>query len=182
VLAQPLVRSTARYLCQLRGRPGATFPPEMIAAEEPTGRVPLLRRYEAAYWGEGWQERTHLVGQFVRLLDACNFARVLDSGWTDWDVEASVGPWAKVRVRTVEEDHGGGHRLVRVRYDLLPTLFARSVAAAAAARGALGGDEQRAARHRMSIVGLGGVWLGLAASGSVPVAPSSASSTRRHTI
>jgi hypothetical protein len=41
-------------------------------------------------------------------------------------VEASVGPWAKVRVRTVEEDHGGGHRLVRVRYDLLPTLFARS--------------------------------------------------------
>jgi hypothetical protein len=65
------------------------------------------------------------VREFVRVLDACNFAVVPDSGWTDWDVEASVGPWAKVRVRTVEEDHGGGHRLVRARFCLLPTLFTR---------------------------------------------------------
>jgi GT2 family glycosyltransferase len=170
-LAQPLVRSMARYLYQLRGKPGTTAPSEAIAAES-TRRLPFIYHHESAYWAEGWQERTTLVSQFARLLNTCNFAFVLDTGWTDWDVEVAIGPWAKVRIKTVEEDHGGGHRLVRVRYQLLPTLFTRSwllllflavallvthnpfpaAALCALVVGVLGMVWQRAARRARSII------------------------------
>jgi len=46
-LAQPLVRSTARYLAQLRGKPGATAPLETIA-EGPARRIPIPHHFEAA--------------------------------------------------------------------------------------------------------------------------------------
>ncbi len=124
-LAQPLVRSTSRYLCHLRVTSGAAQPQTGAPPAVAGGRM-VATRCETAYWGEGWQERTALLGRFVRGLDEHGFPRALDSGWTDWDVEAFVGAWARVRARTVEEDHGGGHRLVRVRWQLLPTVFTRA--------------------------------------------------------
>jgi hypothetical protein len=44
--------------------------------------------------------------------------KVIDSGWSDWDLEASLDPWTGVRVCTAQEDHGSGRRLIRLRYRL----------------------------------------------------------------
>jgi hypothetical protein len=62
---------------------------------------------------------------------------VLDSGWFRWDLEVYCGAGLILKVITVQEEHGSGRRLVRVRYRLLPTglhkLAAITVLAGAAA-------------------------------------------------
>jgi GT2 family glycosyltransferase len=122
--AQPLVRSWTRY----RTRLFAHSPPAPdLPLKEARGRQPLPRT--AAYWGEGATERTELVGLFVAYLLEHRWGTVLDSGWSDWDVEVHGHPWTLLRVATAEEDHGGGKRLIRVRYRLRPTNFARAAAA-----------------------------------------------------
>ena len=45
----------------------------------------------------------------------------IDSGWSHWDVEIHSHPWTVLRVLTTQEDHGGGKRLIRVRYRMLPS-------------------------------------------------------------
>jgi hypothetical protein len=50
---------------------------------------------------------------------------VTDSGWSDWDLEIHCDPWTVVQVCTVQEEHGGGRRCVRVRYRLRPSWYLR---------------------------------------------------------
>jgi O-antigen biosynthesis protein len=122
--AQPLVRSWRRYRTRLLAHSPPA--PDLRPREEARGRQPCPGT--AAYWSEGGAGRTELLGLFIAYLLEHRWGTTIDSGWSDWDVEVHGHPWTQLRVCTAEEDHGGGKRLIRVRYRLRPTKFARAAA------------------------------------------------------
>jgi GT2 family glycosyltransferase len=124
--AQPLVRSWQRY----RTRLFSYCKP--IAATAPLGsksmQLPLTGTRTIAYWSEAGFERTELLGLFIAYLVEHRWGTVVDSGWSEWDVEVHYHPWTLFQVCTAQEDHGGGKHLIRVRYRLRPTGLAKLVA------------------------------------------------------
>jgi GT2 family glycosyltransferase len=131
---QPLVRSWHRYRTRLSAyRATRAAPPDL---PEPTARIPLTGTQTVAYWGENWRERTELLNQVVRYLNEHRWGKVVDSGWENWDLQIYCHAWTVVQVHTAEEDHGGGHRLMRVRYRLRPSGYTRTLLVIAALAGA----------------------------------------------
>jgi GT2 family glycosyltransferase len=112
--AQPLVRSWARYRMRLLS-PNRPRPDPALAPGGPE-RLPFSGRHTVAYWSEEGRGRVQLLDGVVAFLNERRWGKVLDSGWCNWDLEVYCHPWATVRVRTTEEDHGGPKRLVRVHY------------------------------------------------------------------
>jgi hypothetical protein len=122
--AQPLIRSWHRY----RTRLFAGFSPSTPAAAGGGSRFPLLGRQHRAYWSEDGYERTELLGLFLAHLIEHRWGTATDSGWSDWDVEIHPHPWTRLQVCTAQENHGGPRHLIRLRYRLRETPFARTVA------------------------------------------------------
>jgi GT2 family glycosyltransferase len=124
--AQPLVRSWKRYRTRLfsysRPLPAANAPPPGRG-----GLLPLGGGRQVVYWSEQGHERTQLLGLFIAHLLEHRWGTAVDSGWSDWDVEVHYHPWTLLQVCTAEEDHGGGKRLIRVRYRLRTTALAKLV-------------------------------------------------------
>ena len=56
----------------------------------------------------------------VSDLNDRRWGKVLDSGWSSWDVEIYCRPWTLVAVTTAQEDYGGGKRLIRARFRARP--------------------------------------------------------------
>jgi GT2 family glycosyltransferase len=143
--AQPLVRSWRRYRTRL-----FSYSPPVPEPLSPRAhrQAPLLAGSRAvAYWTEEGYDRTELLGLFIAYLVERRWGAVVDSGWSSWDVEVHGHPWTVLQVCTAQEEHGGGKRLIRVRYRLRLTGFAR-------AAGLLGGAA--------SVVAVGfGPWLTL---------------------
>jgi O-antigen biosynthesis protein len=140
--AQPLVRSWWRYRARLfpsepaapYARPDST---SVMAGVAPLPPVNLAGEKDVDYWDENWRERTQLIEQITSGLVMSPWTTTIDSGWSDWDVEVHCHLWTVLQIRTVQEDHGSGRRLFRVRYRLKPTgatqLIAVSGVAAAVA-------------------------------------------------
>jgi hypothetical protein len=112
--AQPLVRSGARYRTRLLTP--RSFPPPAHG----TRRLSLAGGHLAGYWTETWCERTELLRRVVAYLDEHRWGKVLDSGWSAWDLEIDCHRWTVVQVATAQEDYGGGRRLIRARFRLRP--------------------------------------------------------------
>jgi GT2 family glycosyltransferase len=115
---QPLVRSWKRYRTRLfsdyaRGTP--------VCTESQSDLGPWSKTRHLAYWTEEGHDRTALLQGAITALAERRWANVIDSGWSDWDLEIHSHPWTTVRVRTTQEEHGGGKRLIRVRYLLRPS-------------------------------------------------------------
>ncbi len=123
--AQPLVRSWFRYWTRLFAHtPPRTPPPEPGQRGE---RLSLTGRREVAYWSEAGTERTELLSLFIAFLYEHRWGTTIDEGWSAWDVEAHGHQWTALQICTAQEDHGGGKRLIRVRYCLRLTAFAKAV-------------------------------------------------------
>jgi len=130
---QPLVRSWWRYRTRL-------FPP--LPTHEPKLqnaplRLPLTGVRIMEFWDESWRDRTELLGSIVGYLTNHRWAARVDSGWNDWDLEIHCHPWTVLQVCTAQENHGSGKRLIRVRYRLRPSEYARAIAALGLAATAL---------------------------------------------
>src|SRR5262249_45337950 len=111
--AQPLVRSWARYRTRL-------FCPRRAAVDPPPGGgggtpLPLSGRRTVEYWTEDRRERTELLDAVVELLTEERWGKVVDSGWSDWDLCVHTDGGTAVEVCTVQEEYGGGRRQLRVR-------------------------------------------------------------------
>ena len=48
----------------------------------------------------------------------CKEDTEFDTGWEPWDLQCHGRPWSCVEVRTVQEDHGSGKRLLRATFRL----------------------------------------------------------------
>jgi hypothetical protein len=123
--AQPLVRSWHRYKTRLFSYRRPTPSPQV--QKTMAGRLPLTGRRTDAYWGEKGYDRTELLGLFVAFLIEHRWGTSVDSGWSDWDVEVHYHPWTLMQVFTVQENHGGDKRLIRVRYRVRPTALTKLV-------------------------------------------------------
>jgi GT2 family glycosyltransferase len=134
--AQPLVRSWKRYRTRLFGYrvPARDLP----QAETPPRRFAPGGQRTDTFWGEQGQDRTELLNRVIAILEARRWGKLIDAGWSDWDLGIDCGRWHQLQVCTAQENHGGGKHLVRVRYRLRPrnALWWLS-AAAALALGAL---------------------------------------------
>jgi GT2 family glycosyltransferase len=127
--SQPLVRSWWRYRTRL-------FAYRAPVGEQPAGRglarrLPLTGTYTAAYWSEGGCDRMQLLGSVLLHLNEHRWGKAVDSGWSDWDLEVYCHPWTVVQLCTAEEDHGGGKRLVRVRFRMRPSGYLHFLGVAA---------------------------------------------------
>jgi len=132
--AQPLVRSGSRYRTRLFGeRSPLALPPTGL----PPRPFPWSGRCTAAYWNERGQGRLALLRQVIHHLDAHRWGKTLDSGWSAWDLEIHCHRWTVVQAVTAEEDHGGGKRLIRVRYRLRPGGSLAAAGAVVSLAGAL---------------------------------------------
>ena len=165
--AQPLVRSWARYRTRLAAHRDMQATP---TADPQRTRLPLWGPLHRAYWDDRWRDRTELLHRGADELAALRWARETDAGWSDWDLEFSRDPWTVVRVSTVQEDHGSGRRLIRLRYVLRPDSLVPvglagaagvlaaasgawpSVAGAAAVAGIIVGQWWRGARRAAGVV------------------------------
>jgi hypothetical protein len=135
--AQPLVRSWWRYRTRL-----LAYRPPMGALgvlEHHGGSMPLSGRHTAAYWSEECPGRVQLLGCVLLYLNEHRWGRVIDSGWSDWDLEIYCHPWTIVRVCTAEEDHGGGRQLIRVNYRLRASNYLIAAAGFALLGGGIAG-------------------------------------------
>ncbi|MEX2430754.1 MAG: hypothetical protein WD645_02410, partial [Dehalococcoidia bacterium] len=123
--AQPLVRSWYRQRTRLFSyqRPAGKLP----ELEGTCQRLPLLRSHTAEYWSEEGIERTHLLGVVIAHLNEHGWSKTIDTGWESWDVEVFSSPWSVVRIATAQEEHGGGKRLIRVRYHTRPSGYSQTV-------------------------------------------------------
>jgi hypothetical protein len=83
-------------------------------------RFPLLKPLTVSYWDERWRERIELLNRTSTALTEHRWGKVIDSGWSDWDLEVSVERWMVLRIVSVQENHGSGKRLIRLRYWLRP--------------------------------------------------------------
>lgn len=124
--AQPLVRSWRRYGTRL-------IPPVVAArqASETAKRVSLWAlwtgRLRVSYWNEEWRERTEILERLSAALRERNWTICLDSGWCPWDIAVYCTPWAILHFYSAQEDHSHGKRLLRARYHLRPTGYARAL-------------------------------------------------------
>jgi GT2 family glycosyltransferase len=117
VYVQPLVRSWARYRTRLIAYRPPAADPEFQEGRE---YLPLSGRRVISYWTEDGAERTRLLELVTSYLTERGWGKNVDSGWSDWDLEIYCHPWTVVRLATAQEEHGGGKRLIRVRYRVRP--------------------------------------------------------------
>jgi hypothetical protein len=160
--AQPLVRSWARYQTRLFSYHKPVDGHDAPAAF--ASRLSLAMPLTVSYWDEQWHERYELLDLAVAVLSEHQWGKVIDSGWSDWDLEVSGDPWTLIRVSSVQEDHGGGKRVIRLRYRLRPDglvvallAFAVAIAPIALLAGAWSAAVADAA---ILLLGLGIWWLG----------------------
>jgi glycosyltransferase involved in cell wall biosynthesis len=115
---QPLVRSWRRYRTRLfcpldrRGGPVPAGGGELL---------PLSGQRSLSYWTQDGLDRTDLLRAAATSLADERWGVAYDSGWEKWDLELHGQPWSYVRVRSAQEDHGGGKRLFRVAVRLRPS-------------------------------------------------------------
>jgi hypothetical protein len=113
---QPLVRSWARYRTRLFAYRPPVTDPDLVKGG--AAHLPLGGCREVAYWSEGASGRTDLLGRVIAYFKERGWGMTIDSGWSDWDLAIYCHPWTVVQVSTAQEEHGGGQRLIRVRYRL----------------------------------------------------------------
>jgi GT2 family glycosyltransferase len=118
---QPLVRSWARYRTRLFSyRPPRADPQHLEGRRE---RLPLRGCHTATYWTEERYERTELLGLVIAYLNERGWGKVIDSGWSAWDLRVYCHPWTIVEVCTAQQDYGSRKRVICVRYRLRPSRY-----------------------------------------------------------
>jgi hypothetical protein len=127
--AQPLVRSFRRYRTRLLAYAPPMAPPGVPT--QPGTRLSLSGTLTAAYWTEDGCERMELLGLAIAYLSEHGWGKTIDTGWSDWDLEVHCHPWTVVQVCTAQEEHGGGRRLIRVRYRLRCSGYMKALGAGA---------------------------------------------------
>jgi len=116
--AQPLVRSYHRYrtrFCYFQSAASAPWLSDQTASP-----FSLNGRQKSAYWSETGAGRLDLLNRASEILAQHRWGRVVDSGWTPWDLRVYSDPLVYLQVRTTEENHGGNRRLIRVHQSMRP--------------------------------------------------------------
>ncbi len=130
-LAQPVVRGWARYRERLTARSLRPTTFRRPLPPEPPYRWRPTRPRSLQFVGSA--DRYRFLESLMGKLEKEGWQWHADAGWENYDVEIYGRRWARVRVTTAAEDHGGGVRLIRCRLRTLWSLLARLAFGAATA-------------------------------------------------
>lgn len=122
--AQPLVRSWHRQRTRL-----FSYHRSMASsqAQRTPQRRPLFGSRATEFWSEQGIERTHLLGVIIARLHEERWCNSIDTGWENWDLEVLCRPWTIIRITTAQEEHGGNRRLIRIRQQVRPSGYTRTL-------------------------------------------------------
>jgi GT2 family glycosyltransferase len=115
---QPLVRSYHRYRIRFCYFQLAASAPWL--AEQPASKFSFNGQHSSAFWSEAGKGRLELLNGALEILSQHRWGRVVDSGWTPWDLRVYSDPLVYLQVRTTEENHGGNKRLIRIHQSIRP--------------------------------------------------------------
>jgi hypothetical protein len=81
-----------------------------------TARLLLGETVTRRFWGESWTGIEGVLTSIVKDLRAARVRAIaVDDGWQpDRDISVSVGPWARVDLKALVEEHAQGKVLLRV--------------------------------------------------------------------
>jgi hypothetical protein len=127
--AQPLARSGQRYWTRLF-HPSVIVPDGDLRVRSAPG-LSLTGMRTLDFWSEVPVDRTELLDDAVAYLTAHRWAKELGTGWEPWDLLIYCHPLTVVRLETVQENHGEGKNLIRVRLTMRPRAYLRVAGALA---------------------------------------------------
>jgi hypothetical protein len=133
----PLLRSLERYRWWLRGLTAA----EPAHSQRLAQALPWSwreRAFSAAFWTEDGLEKETILHGLVDVLTRRKYFVLVDQGWSEWDLEAHGGVWARARIKVCTENHGGERRVLRVKCALRTSRPARGVLGAAVLMAGIG--------------------------------------------
>ena len=81
---------------------------------------PLSGRVHRHYWSDRAHERTEFLTELVDRLVGAGVPTTVHEGWTDADLDIYPHGWVALHLCTVQEDHSGGRRLLRLRISMRP--------------------------------------------------------------
>lgn len=84
---------------------------------QPSGISDTVIRH---YWSESSHDRTEYLEELVCRLERHGVPHTVRLGWRDYDLDIYPHGWTRLKLCTVQEDHAGGKRLIRVRIQLYP--------------------------------------------------------------
>lgn len=91
---------------------------EPIKFNLPADKLQIVWRDRAfclCYWTEAGLEKESLIQEVMDFLLQWKYFIVVDSGWSDWDLEVYRGLWSRTQIKVCSENHGGNKRVLRVR-------------------------------------------------------------------
>jgi hypothetical protein len=111
----PMVRTITRYKTLSKAQKN-----EILDAIRQRPTVQWMKRtVRLAYWNESWTPRDALLEKLTKLLDKNRCPAAIESGWKDYDLEIRSNPFARVELKTADEEHEQGklknHIAARVR-------------------------------------------------------------------
>lgn len=122
---QPLARSWKRYRTRIALMHA---PADVDYIMERSSNLPWTGNRIVKYWTDSGRERTELLDQMVKYLTEHCWVKVIDSGWSPWDLKFYRHPWTAIQIRTVQENHGSGQRLICIHYRLRLTRLSWGIA------------------------------------------------------
>ncbi len=125
--AQPLVRSWSRYRARLSSERAPR--PDPVILDGPRHRLSWRGLLSVAYWSETGSDRTDILRRAVAFMERYRWGKMLDTGWLDWDISVDCESGLVLKIVTVQEDHGQGKRVIRIRYQLVFSDRLRVIAA-----------------------------------------------------
>ena len=126
---QPLVRSWCRLQARLiPDDSDGNVPHKGAFSKEIPPGLRWLRGHTVSFWDDAWHDRTDLLRRLTKRFSEYQWRSRIDPGWDNWDTEVYCGMCSVLRIYTSQEDHGQGRRLIRVKYQLRSSAYARLVA------------------------------------------------------
>ncbi len=126
--AQPLVRSWHRYRTRLLSAHTSRVEGAIDGGRSP--RLPLRGRRTLTFWANNGRDRTEVLAGAIAHLAKSRWGNMVASGWSNWDLEIDAYSGTVIQVHTVQENHGGDKRLIRVHFRLRPRPFVTPICSA----------------------------------------------------
>jgi hypothetical protein len=119
--AQPLVRAWHRYRTRLLSAHSTRTAGVLDGGH--SAALPLSGRRTLLFWTNHGCDRTELLKEAIACLAKHRWGSMVGAGWSNWDLEIDGHSGTIVQVHTVQENHGGNQRLIRVQFRLRPRTF-----------------------------------------------------------
>ena len=118
-LLQPIVRGASRYFYWFTSMRYHGLLPRFSSAQAHEKWPTVLE-----YWSEQGLWRVWVIDEIVRRMNDRRWPLSQNDEWQPWDLSVPLSWWFKLRFTTAEENHGADRRLLRMRYQLVPTNLA----------------------------------------------------------